>query len=95
VKTKKKGDVVASKIRPYHLTLPSRGNGGGICSVTASRPALRPTQPPIQQRPGALSRGIKELEHEAEHSLPSNAEVKNEWSYTSIPPIRLHDVVLS
>jgi hypothetical protein len=25
----------------------------------------------------------------------SGAEVKNAWSYTSNPPIRLHDVVLS
>jgi hypothetical protein len=27
--------------------------------------------------------------------LPSNAEVKNVWNYTSIPPIHLHGVVLS
>jgi hypothetical protein len=26
------------------------------------------------------------------HSPPSIAEVKNEWSYTSIPAIRLHGV---
>jgi hypothetical protein len=26
---------------------------------------------------------------------PSSAEVKNAWSYTSIPPIHLHGVVLS
>ena len=24
------------------------------------------------------------------HSPPSSAEVKNEWSYTSAPPVRLH-----
>jgi hypothetical protein len=28
-------------------------------------------------------------------SPPSGAEVKNTWSYTSAPPIRLHGVVLS
>jgi hypothetical protein len=28
-------------------------------------------------------------------SPPSNAEVKNAWSYTSPHPIRLHDVVLN
>jgi hypothetical protein len=28
----------------------------------------------------------------ADHSLPSSAEVKNAWSYTSTPPIRLHGV---
>jgi hypothetical protein len=31
---------------------------------------------------------------EADHSPPSSAEVKNAWSYTSTPPIRLHDVLL-
>jgi hypothetical protein len=32
---------------------------------------------------------------EADHSLPCSAKVKNAWSYTSIPPIRLHGMVLS
>jgi hypothetical protein len=27
---------------------------------------------------------------EVDHSLPSSAEVRNEWSYTSTPPIFLH-----
>jgi hypothetical protein len=27
--------------------------------------------------------------------LPSSAEVKNAWNYTSTPPIRFHGVVLS
>jgi hypothetical protein len=31
----------------------------------------------------------------ADHSHASRAEVKNTWSYTSTPPIRLHGVVLS
>jgi hypothetical protein len=31
----------------------------------------------------------------ADHSLPSSVEVKNAWSYTSTPPIRLHGAVLS
>jgi len=34
-------------------------------------------------------------EGEADHSFPSSAEVKNAWSYTYTPPIRLHGVVLS
>jgi hypothetical protein len=53
------------------------------------------TEPPIQWAPGALSLGVKRPGREADHSLPSSAEVKNEWSYTSISPIRLHGVVLS
>jgi hypothetical protein len=37
--------------------------------------------------------GVKQPEREAVH-LPSGAEVKNAWSYTSIPPTRLHGMVL-
>jgi hypothetical protein len=44
---------------------------------------------------GGFSLGLKRLEREADHSPPSSAEVKNAWSYTSTPPIRLHGVVLS
>jgi len=56
----------------------------------ASRPAPGPAQPPIQRALGALSPG-----GEAVHSSPSSAEVKNAWSYTSIPTIRLYGVVFS
>jgi hypothetical protein len=53
------------------------------------------------------SLGVKWPGREADHSLPSDAEVKNAWNYTSIPPyvfmawflvkdgIHLYDVVLS
>jgi hypothetical protein len=37
-----------------------------------------PTQPPIQWVPGALSLGVKRPGLDADHSPPSNAEVK-EW----------------
>jgi len=44
--------------------------------------------------PGLLSNGyqgffpwrVKQLGHEADHSPPSRAEVKNAWSYTSTRP---------
>jgi hypothetical protein len=61
----------------------------------ASRPALVSTQPPIQWVPGPLSPRINWLGREADHSPPCSAEVKNAWSYTSTPPIRLHGVVFS
>jgi len=32
---------------------------------------------------------------EADHSLPSSADVKNVWSCICTPPIRLHGMVLS
>jgi hypothetical protein len=49
--------------------------------TTTSRMALGPNQPSIQQVLGALSLG-----HQADHSPPSSAKVKNVWSYTSTPP---------
>ena len=46
--------------------------------LRASRPALGHTHPPIQRAPG-----INRPRLDAEHSPPSSAQVKNEWSYTS------------
>jgi hypothetical protein len=70
--------------------------GLGIFLFTiASRTALGSTQPPIQWVPEALSRGLKRPGRETDHSPLSSAEVKNAWSYTSSPRIRLHGVVLS
>jgi hypothetical protein len=43
-------------------------------------------QPHIQWIPGALSPVIKRSGREADHSTPSNAEVKNTWVYTFTPP---------
>jgi hypothetical protein len=51
--------------------------------TTASRPALWPILPPIQWIAGALSLEVKRPGREADISLPSSAEVKNAWSYTS------------
>jgi hypothetical protein len=68
---------------------------GNFLFNSVSRTALGPTQPPIQWIPGALSLGVKRPGREADHSRPSSVEVKNAWSYTCTPPIRLHGVVLS
>jgi hypothetical protein len=53
--------------------------------TTMSRMALGPTQFPIPWVPGALSLRVMWLGHEADHSPPSSAKVKNVWSYTSTP----------
>jgi hypothetical protein len=57
--------------------------------ATASIPALLPPPPnrqsPLEWIPEALFPGIKWPSSEANHSLPSSAEVKNAWSYTSTP----------
>jgi hypothetical protein len=59
------------------VRFPGGGGGGEIfIFTTASRTALRPTQPPIQWVPGALSPVVRRPGREAHHSPPSNAEVK-------------------
>jgi hypothetical protein len=68
---------------------------GNFFFTTVSRTTLGPTQPPIQFAAGALSLRVKRPGREADHSPPSSTEVKNAWSYTSTPPIRLHRVMIS
>jgi hypothetical protein len=58
--------------------------------ATASRPALGPTQAHIQWIPG-----VKRPGREANHSPTSSAEVKNTWSFTSSPSVRLHGAALN
>jgi hypothetical protein len=52
----------------------------------ASKPAVRPTQPPIQWVLGTLVPRVKQPGHEDDHSSSSSAKVKNMWSYISTPP---------
>jgi hypothetical protein len=51
--------------------------------------------PSLLSIPGALSLGVKRPGREADYSPPSNAEVKNTWSYTSTPTVGVHGVELS
>jgi hypothetical protein len=60
----------------WGLEFDSRRGLGIFLFTAASRTALRPTQPPIQWVPGALSMGVKRQGREADHSPPSSAEVK-------------------
>jgi hypothetical protein len=47
--------------------------------TSVSRPALGPTQTPVQWVPGVLSPGVKARPgRDADHSPPSSAEVVNE-----------------
>jgi len=55
-------------------------------SSRASRPALCPTQPPIQSVPKALSPGVERPGRKADHSPSSSAGVNDKCSYTSVPP---------
>jgi hypothetical protein len=58
-----------------------------IFSIT-SRPALGPTQCLVQLVPG-LFPGDRAAGLEVDHSSPI-VEVKNEWSYTTAPPVCFH-----
>jgi hypothetical protein len=58
--------------------------GQGIFLYTASKPALRPSGPPIQWVPGALSPKVKRLGRETDHPS-STAEVTNCGATTPLP----------
>ena len=56
-------------------------------------PFLQNIQTALWSPPSGVSfPGITQLEPESNHSLLPGAEVKNEWSYASTPPIWHHDV---
>jgi hypothetical protein len=62
-------------------SIPGRGNNKILFTfATTSKQVLGPIQAPIQWVSGFLAQG---LEHEADHSPPSSAEVKKAWSCTS------------
>jgi hypothetical protein len=63
-------------------------------SYTASRQTLGPIQSPIRWVPWALSWGVKQPGHEADHSSPSSAEVKNDGAIPPLP-ICLHGIVMN
>jgi hypothetical protein len=71
----------------------SRSGSDSLQGATASRPALRPIQTPIQCLLGALSLGAKLPRHKAHDSPQSSVEFKNAWKYTSTPSIRLYGFV--
>jgi hypothetical protein len=52
------------------------------------------TQTGSGTHPASYSMGtwIKQAGREVNHSPPSSVEVKNDWTCTTAPPIRLHDV---
>jgi hypothetical protein len=89
-------------------SIPGEANDGiYFLFATASRPALGPTQPPIQQVKESLSPGVNRPEREADHLPPFSAEIKNAWNYTFTPQyifiswcltkkqVRFRDVVIS
>ena len=64
------------------------GKAKHIYLFKTSRPALRS----YLIGTGFLLPGVKWPGCAADHSLPPTNEVKNEWSYTFLPSVCLHDV---
>jgi hypothetical protein len=64
----------------------SPGDGKNFHFSMSSRPALGPTQSPIPWATTAFSSGVKRSGREADRSLPTSAEIKKTWLYTSTPP---------
>jgi len=62
------------------------GAGIFLFATVVSRPALEPTQPPIQLVPRVHPSGVKQPGPEADHSPPYSANVKNVQRYTSTHP---------
>jgi hypothetical protein len=58
----------------------------GVRYQARTRPALRPTKPPIQWVPGSLSPGVKQQRLGTDHSPPSSAEIKNSGVIPPTPP---------
>jgi hypothetical protein len=92
IKLSIKPTVIGAGIDQYSAELRARWSGVRIAAgmgislfTTASRPALGPTQPPIQCVPRTLSLRIKRLGRDADHKPTASAEVKNVLSYTSTP----------
>jgi len=54
-----------------------------------------PTQHPNQWVPGAFSLGVKQFQHEADHSLLYSAEVKECMELYLHSPMHLHGMVFS
>jgi hypothetical protein len=77
--------IMKSNVHIYYSTITLRSGFDSrrrqrifpVASV--SRPALGPTQPPVQWIPGVLSPGVKARPgRDADHSPPSSVEVENE-----------------
>jgi hypothetical protein len=84
------GDSSVGIAAGYGLDGRSSIPGRGYSIV--SRPALQPTQPPIQWVSGTLSPMVKQPGREADHSPTSRSRMVELYLHS---PIRIHGVVLN
>jgi hypothetical protein len=73
----------------FRVSIPGKGMRF-ISFSTCPDPFLDPTSVLFKGYTKGTFPGIQQKEREAHHSPLSSVEVKNEWSYTVSPPIRLH-----
>jgi hypothetical protein len=59
----------------------------------SSIPVVGHAQPPIQWVLVALSKGVKQPRHEADHSPSTSAKVKKMWIYTFTPPTHIFTIL--
>jgi hypothetical protein len=83
-------DKIYSRIGSRYSTgLDGQGSIPGsaifLLFFTASRPALGPTQPPVQWVLGAISPGVKRTGRETDHPPTSTAEFKNGGDVPPLP----------
>jgi hypothetical protein len=70
----------------YELDGPGIESWWGRDFSHTSRQALGPTPPPVHWGP-AFSRGYRRPRRGADHPTPPSAEIENEESYSSTPPL--------
>jgi hypothetical protein len=89
------GDGIAQRATGLIIGGSSPGRGWKFFSLPPSPDRLwgPPRLPSMGTRDSFP--GVKRPRHEADYSPPFSAEVKKEWSYTSVLPVHLHGVVLS
>ena len=73
------------------LYLPFHTRARDFLLLQIIRVATGPNRPPIQCVPGSFP-AAKWLGCDVDHSPPPSAEVKNEWIYTSLPPLYVFTV---
>jgi hypothetical protein len=65
------------------LTFPSRGRDFSLCHCICTGYGVHSGSYPVNEYWGLFFLGIKQLDHEADHSPPSSARIKTAWICTS------------
>jgi hypothetical protein len=83
---------IAQSSEMFRNSAPISVKGNNSSLIHGFQNRLRFKQPLIQRNLEAISQGLKQPGREADHSLHSNAEGENIWSYISTPKTRLYSL---